>query len=100
PLDLLAHLAFRGERARALLAGLGAHSIMSLYRTPSAAFGLMLGVLAHAVGWPLPEGGSQKIANALGEHLRSLGGEIVTDAPLQSLKELPPARAVLLDITP
>jgi phytoene dehydrogenase-like protein len=98
--DLLAHLAFRGERARALFAGLGAHSIMSLYRTPSAAFGLMLGMLAHSVGWPLPEGGSQSVANALADYLRSLGGEIVTDAPVTSLKELPPSRTVLLDITP
>jgi phytoene dehydrogenase-like protein len=99
-LDMLAHLAFRGERARALIAGLGAHSIMSLYRTPSAAFGLMLGILGHVVGWPMPQGGSQSIANALAAHLHSLGGEIITDAPVTSLKELSSARTVLLDITP
>jgi phytoene dehydrogenase-like protein len=99
PVNMLAHLAFRGERARALFAGLGAHSIMSLYHSPTAAFGLMLGILAHAVGWPLPEGGSQNLANALASYLRSLGGEIVTDAPVESLGALPPARAILLDIT-
>lgn len=99
-LDMLARIAFRGERARALMAGLGAHSILSLYHTPSAAFGLMLGILGHVVGWPLPEGGSQSIANALGSYLRSLGGEIVTDAPVTSLKEVAGAKTVLFDITP
>jgi phytoene dehydrogenase-like protein len=99
PVNLLAHLAFSGERARALFAGLGAHSIMSLYHSPTAAFGLMLGTLAHVVGWPLPEGGSQNLANALASYLRSLGGEIITDAPVESLDALPTARAVLLDIT-
>jgi phytoene dehydrogenase-like protein len=97
--NLLAHLAFREERARALFAGLGAHSIMSLYHSPTAAFGLILGTLAHVVGWPLPEGGSQSLANALASYLRSLGGQIVTDAPVTSLDELPPARTILLDIS-
>jgi phytoene dehydrogenase-like protein len=99
PVNLLAHLAFRGERARALLAGLGAHSIMSLYRSPTAAFALMLGILAHVAGWPLPEGGSQSMSNALASYLHSLGGEIITDAPVESLDELSGACTVLLDIT-
>src|SRR5262249_12658730 len=33
-------------------------------------------------------------------YLRTLGGEIVTSTPVASIDELPPARAVLLDITP
>lgn len=98
--NTLARLLFQGDRARALFAGLGAHSIMSLKRSPSAAFGLMLGIMAHVVGWPLPRGGSQQLANALGSYFQSLGGEIVTSAPVSSLEELPAARAVLLDITP
>ncbi len=100
PAHFLARTAFRGERARALFAGMGAHSIMSLYRSPTAAFGLMLGVLAHVVGWPLPRGGSQQIANALASYLQALGGEIRVGFPVRSLDELPPSRAVLLDITP
>jgi phytoene dehydrogenase-like protein len=91
---------FVGGRARALFAGLAAHSIQPLERPPTAAFGLMLGLLGHAVGWPVARGGSQKIAEALATHLRSLGGEIVAGARVQSLESLPPARAVLLDVTP
>jgi phytoene dehydrogenase-like protein len=96
----LAQRAFRGERARALFAGMAAHSIQPLERPPTAAFGLMLAMLGHAVGWPMAKGGSQKIADALAAHLRSLGGEIITDARVDSLDDLPPARAVLLDVTP
>jgi phytoene dehydrogenase-like protein len=96
----LASSRFKGERARALFAGLAAHSMLPLELRPSAAFGLVLGITAHAVGWPIPRGGSQKIANALASYLRSLGGEIVTDARVDSVDELPPARAILCDITP
>ena len=91
---------FRTEKARALFAGLAAHSIMPLEWPLTAAFGLMLGTLAHRVGWPLPRGGSQSIANALAAFFTDLGGEIVTNWEVQSLAELPPARAVLLDVTP
>jgi phytoene dehydrogenase-like protein len=88
------------EPARALFAGLAAHSIMPLEWPLTAAFGLMLGTLAHRVGWPLPQGGSQSIANALAAFFTDLGGEIITNWEVQSLAELPPARAVLLDVTP
>jgi phytoene dehydrogenase-like protein len=91
---------FRGRDARALFAGLAAHSMLPLSRRPSAAFGLVLGVLGHAVGWPFPRGGSQAIADALAAHLRSLGGEISCGREVRSLAELPPARTVLLDVTP
>ncbi len=91
---------FKGERARGLFAGLAAHSIMPLDRSLTAAFGLILGVLGHAVGWPMPRGGSQRIADALSSYFRSLGGEIVTSVPVESIDDLPSARAVLLDVTP
>ena len=96
----LARARFEGERARALLAGCAAHSMLSLRRSPSAAFGLVLALLGHAVGWPVARGGSKRIADALAAHLRSLGGEIETGRRVRSLDELPPARAVLLDLTP
>lgn len=96
----LAESAFEGERARALFAGLAAHSILPLERPVSAAFGLVLGTVAHAVGWPMARGGSQQIADALAAHLRSLGGEIVTGTYVESLDQLPPAGATLLDVTP
>jgi phytoene dehydrogenase-like protein len=66
----------------------------------TAAVGLMLGVAGHAVGWPLPRGGSQRISDGLAAHLRSLGGELVTGWRVQSLTELPPARAYLFDTAP
>jgi phytoene dehydrogenase-like protein len=96
----LAQARFRGERARAAFAGLAGHSILPLERTATAAFALVLGILAHAVGWPMPRGGSQRIASALASYLRSLGGEIVTGSAVQSLDTVPAARAVLLDVTP
>lgn len=92
--------AFQAEPARALFAGLAAHSILPLERASSAAIALVLGAAAHAVGWPLPRGGSQSLANALTSYLRSLGVEIETGRPVTSLDELPPARARLLDVTP
>ncbi len=100
PASTLARSAFRGARARALFAGLAAHSMLPLSRPPSAAFGLVLAVLGHAVGWPLARGGSQAIADALAAHLRSLGGEIETGRAVSSLDELGSARLVVLDVTP
>ena len=100
PATWLARLAFRGTRARALFAGIAGHATLPLRHPPSAAFGLMLGIAGHAVGWPIPRGGAQSIAEALASYLRSLGGTIETSAPVQSLDDLPPARAVLLDLTP
>jgi phytoene dehydrogenase-like protein len=91
---------FRGVRARALLAGLSAHAVLPLDRVPSAAFGLVLGIVAHAQGWPFARGGSQNVSSALAKHLTTLGGEIVTETPIASLEELPRARAVLCDVTP
>ncbi|HEY5693939.1 MAG TPA: NAD(P)/FAD-dependent oxidoreductase [Gaiellaceae bacterium] len=100
PATLLARLSFRGARARGVFAGLAAHSMLPLGRPPSAAFGLMLGLLGHAVGWPFPRGGSQRLSDALASYLRSLGGEIETGRRVESLAELGHARAVLLDVTP
>ncbi len=91
---------FGGERARALFAGLAAHSILPLERPVSAAFGLVLGASGHAVGWPMPRGGAQRIADALASHLTSLGGQIETGRPVEHLEDLPTAEVTLLDMTP
>lgn len=96
----LAKNRFRGVRARAMFAGNSAHSILPLSRPSSAAFGVMMSVLAHAVGWPLAEGGSQSIALALSRMLESMGGEIQTGRPVNSLNDLPSSRVVLFDTTP
>jgi len=96
----LARRRFRDEPARALLAGLSAHSMVALGRPTTAAFGLVLGITAHAYGWPLVRGGTGRLADALAEELRSLGGTIVTGQEVTSLDELPRARAILFDTTP
>jgi phytoene dehydrogenase-like protein len=79
---------------------MGAHSFRALHRAPTAGFALVLLALGHAAGWPVARGGSQAIADALAAYLRDLGGEIVVGAPVASLDDLPPSRAVLCDITP
>ncbi len=91
---------FEGERAKALFAGLAAHSIQPLTRSMTASFGLVLGLLGHAFGWPMSRGGSQAIADALVSYLRSLGGEVETGRPVTSVDELPRSAATLLDLTP
>src|SRR5215218_8964654 len=91
---------FDGERAPALLAGLAAHSMLQLDERPTAAVGLVLAITGHAVGWPVARGGSQAVADALGSHLRSLGGEIETGRWVESLDELEGFGVTLLDVTP
>lgn len=100
PVHLLSRLCFRDERARALFAGLAAHSFLSFRQPFTSAFGMLLGILAHAVGWPFARGGAQAITDAMGEYLRALGGDIVAGWQVQTLDELPPSRTILLDVTP
>jgi phytoene dehydrogenase-like protein len=66
----------------------------------TAAFGLVLGSYAHAVGWPMVRGGTVAIADALGAEVRRLGGGIVTGVRIGSLTDLPESRVVILDTTP
>lgn len=91
---------FAGREARALFAGLAAHANLPLEQRGSAAFGLFLGLLAHSVGWPLPRGGAQSVAEALASCLRAHDGEIITNHQVESLTDLPAARVVLLDVPP
>ena len=91
---------FSEETTKALLAGLGAHSFLSLSAPGSASFVLMLGLLAHAVGWPIPKGGAGSITQALVHYLLSLGGKIETGMSIKSFRDLPKTRAVLYDVTP
>ena len=100
PATMLARLAFREPAARALFAGIVAHSMLRLDRPLTASFGLLMGTLAHAVGWPLARGGSGRVAAALEAEARELGVDIVTGHRVRSLAELPNARVVVLDLTP
>jgi phytoene dehydrogenase-like protein len=100
PASRFARATFDGPRARGLFAGIAAHGMLPLERMPTAGVGLVLGVMAHVAGWAFPRGGAQRLSDALAAHLRSLGGEIVTGTAVRSVDELPPARAVLCDLSP
>jgi phytoene dehydrogenase-like protein len=91
---------FKTQEARALFAGCAAHSILPLDRAGTAAFGVILALTGHAVGWPCARGGSMGIVEALESCLRSHGGEVVTGTAVRSLKDVPESRAVLFDLTP
>ena len=91
---------FKQAPTRALLAGLAAHAIQPLENLSTGGYGLMLAVSAHAFGWPVARGGSQKIADALAGELQSLGGRVITGRRIGSMADLPPARAYLFDVTP
>jgi phytoene dehydrogenase-like protein len=97
---MLARISFRRERTKALFAGLAAHSFLSLDEPLSAAFGILLGAAAHAVGWPIPRGGAQSLTTALCGHLAKLGGEIKTSARVDNLASLPEFDVTLCDVTP
>ena len=90
---------FHGAEAPAVLAGIAAHSCIRLDAPFTTGLALLLGLGAHVDGWPVAQGGSQAIADALAAHLRELGGEIRTGWRVRSLGELPPARATVLDVT-
>lgn len=99
--NTLTRRTFRGERARALFAGLAAHSFLSFDEPLSPAVGLVLGAAAHVVGWPVPRGGSQAIANALIGYLEKLNGKVHTSHRVTSLDETDPQDGpVLCDLTP
>ncbi len=98
--DGLARSYFREQRTRALLAGLAAHSMLPLDKAATAAFALLLAAAGHAVGWPIPRGGAQKIADALAGHFEAIGGRIFLGSRVESFDQLPRWRVLLADITP
>lgn len=91
---------FSTAKAKALWAGMAAHSIQPLSNLTTSAIGLVLMSAAHIKGWPLPKGGTQSLANALAAYFQSLGGQIQTGTYISSLQQLPVSRAVLFDVTP
>ena len=91
---------FKSERTRALFAGLASHSFLALDEPLSSAFGILMAVPAHAVGWPIARGGSQSVTNALCKHLAKLGGKVTTSSRVDSLDSLSDYDMVLCDVTP
>lgn len=96
----IANRYFRDKRARALFGGNSCHSILPLEAMSSGAFGIMLSMVGHAVGWPLAKGGSQKLAESLTSYFLSLGGEIEVNTQISSIQDLPPSKVVLFDVSP
>lgn len=96
----LANSYFKTEKARGLWAGVAGHSVQPFSNLTSAAIALVLTAAGHKQGWPVPKGGSQAIAKALGGYFEFLGGEIITDFEVRNLKHLPSHRALLFDLTP
>ena len=91
---------FTQPHARALFAGLAGHAIATPRSLATAGVGLMFAIAGHDVGWPFPRGGSSAISQALSAYLKTLGGEIVTDHPVEDLRDLPRASAFFLDVAP
>jgi phytoene dehydrogenase-like protein len=100
PANWLGRRWFDGDEARALFAGSAAHAFLPLSHPMTASFGLVLLASAHAVGWPVAVGGSQRIADALVAELHAHGGHVETGRRVASLAELPASRAVLFDLSP
>lgn len=82
------------------MAGASAHAMLPLTAPMSGAFGMLLTMLAHSVGWPVVEGGSARITDALATEIESLGGTLQTGRWVEHLADLPNARVVLLDVSP
>lgn len=93
-------LRFQTEKAKALLAGMAAHAMIPLTHASSAAIALVLSAVGHVHGWPIAKGGSQSIADAMGRYFVSLGGTIRTNFFVETLRQLPSAKVVLLDTSP
>ena len=91
---------FKSERTRALFAGLAAHSFLALDEPLSSAFGMLMAAPAHAVGWPIAQGGSQSITNALCAYLAKFGGKVTTSSRVTSLDAFADYDLVLCDVTP
>ncbi len=89
---------FREEPARALFAGLAAHSFLPLTALGSSVFGVVLGSFAHALGWPVVAGGSERLVETLLAKLRMRGGEVVTNTRVTDLAEIPSARVAIFDV--
>ncbi|MGH9546326.1 MAG: phytoene desaturase family protein [Terriglobales bacterium] len=91
---------FSSERTRALYAGLAAHSFLTLEEPLSAAAGMLMAVTAHAVGWPIPRGGSQSLTDALCQYLAKFGSKVATSSPVEALAALSGYDLILCDVTP
>jgi phytoene dehydrogenase-like protein len=99
PLTVLARR-FKTEEARGLLAGAAAHSMLPLSTPLTGSYGLLFVALGHAYGWPVVEGGSSRVVDALVAELAELGASLQLEHWVKNINEVPEARAVFADISP
>jgi phytoene dehydrogenase-like protein len=97
PAQTLARSIFRSERARTFFAGFAAHSVLPLTHVASAATGLVLATAGHTTGWPIVAGGAQGLTGALTAYLESLGGKILLNQEVRSLRDISPVDATFFD---
>jgi phytoene dehydrogenase-like protein len=71
---------FAGDGSRAWLYGSAMHSDVPPVGGGSAIAAAYMNLLGHGVGWPSPEGGAGRLAQALVSYLRELGGGLQTGA--------------------
>ena len=99
PAGVLAGL-WATEEARALFAGVAAHAFRPFSAPMSSAVGVTLATAAHRYGWPVAEGGSAAIANAMISLLEDHGATFETGVRVSSLDELDEPDIVMLDVAP
>ncbi len=91
---------FGTDEARGVLAGMAAHAIAPFTSPLTGGVALLFTVTAHAYGWPMAQGGSQRIAEALASIVVNGGGAVETGLRVGSLGELPSVPIYLLDVMP
>jgi len=96
----LANSLFKEEDAKALFYGAAAHSTLPLTNLFSSSFGIVLGLMAHLNGWPFPKQGAGKLIEVLLDYYKDIGGELVLNAPIKEVSELPETKIQIYDLTP
>ncbi|HUQ56998.1 NAD(P)/FAD-dependent oxidoreductase [Lentzea sp.] len=91
---------WRSPAAQSLFLGVAAHVMHDLRAPMTSSVAAMLIAAGHRFGWPVAEGGSQAITDALTGLLRDLGGRTLTGRRVESAADLPEADVVLLDTSP
>jgi phytoene dehydrogenase-like protein len=85
PAQALAARLFRDGGSRAWLYGSAMHGDAPPMSAGSAIAAAHLNVMGHAAGWPSPEGGAGRLADALVGYLEALGGRVRTGARVERI---------------
>jgi phytoene dehydrogenase-like protein len=91
---------FRSPEAQALFAGVAAHALRPLGTPVSSAIGVALTTAAHRYGWPVAEGGSASIGDAILHRAKEHGVTWETGRRVDSLDQLGRPDIVMLDTAP